>query len=251
MQITVVTLFPELVRAVMHSGMPRVAESQGAMALATVNPRDFAQDRHRTVDDRPFGGGPGMLLKPETLAAAIRAAKAESSEAAVWLLSPQGVRLDRDLVAAVATQPGLILVCGRYEGVDQRVVDALVDQEVSIGDYVLSGGELGAMVLIDAVVRRLPGVLGDAESVVQDSFETARLDHPHYTRPECWEDRAVPAVLLGGNHRVIEAWRAGQRGLNTARHRPDLFYGQGLDDRARAELTAAWAPEALWQTNEP
>lgn len=243
MNITVVTLFPELVQAVAHSGMPRVAEARGVLTLKTLDPRVFATDRHRTVDDRPFGGGPGMLLKPEPLAEAVRAAKAGNPHAPVWLLSPQGVRLDRDRVAALATQPGLILVCGRYEGVDQRLIDALIDQEVSIGDYVLSGGELGAMVLIDAVVRRLPGVLGDADSVVQDSFESALLDHPHYTRPERWEERLVPSTLLGGNHRVIDAWRASQRVERTARHRPDLFYGQGLDEKARAELTAAWAPE--------
>ncbi|WP_407275728.1 tRNA (guanosine(37)-N1)-methyltransferase TrmD [Halothiobacillus sp. DCM-1] len=251
MKITVVTLFPELVEAVAQSGMPRVAVERGALSLQTINPRMFAADRHRTVDDRPFGGGPGMLLKPEPLAAAIEAAKAEAPSAPVWLLSPQGARLDRDRVADLAQQAGVVLVCGRYEGVDQRVIDRLIDAEISIGDYVLSGGELGAMVLIDAVARRLPGVLGDAESVAQDSFEAALLDHPHYTRPEDWSGQRVPPVLLGGNHRAIDAWRSSQRVQNTARHRPDLFYGQGLDARARAELTATWAPEAPWQTNEP
>jgi tRNA (guanine37-N1)-methyltransferase len=240
MNISVITLFPELVEAVGVSGIPRVAIEQDALGLNCVSPRDFATNRHRTVDDRPFGGGPGMLMIAETLSLAIAAAKATMPGAHVVLMSPQGARLNRAKVQALAARTGLILVCGRYEGVDQRIVDSLIDEQVSIGDYVLSGGELGAMVVIDAIARRLPGVLGDAESVVQDSFETDLLDHPQYTRPERWQGADVPLVLRSGNHRAIDAWRLQQRLSGTARARPDLFYEHGLDDRARALLTAEW-----------
>lgn len=240
MNISVITLFPELVEAVGVSGIPRVAIEQGALALRCISPRCFATNRHRTVDDRPFGGGPGMLMIAETLSLAITSAKASVPGAHVVLMSPQGARLNRAKVQALAARPGLILVCGRYEGVDQRIVDTLIDEQVSIGDYVLSGGELGAMVVIDAIARRLPGVLGDAESVVQDSFETDLLDHPQYTRPERWQGIDVPLVLRSGNHRAIDAWRLQQRLSGTARARPDLFYEHGLDDRARALLTAEW-----------
>ncbi len=240
MNIVVVTLFPELVEAVGMSGIPRVAIEQGALALSCVSPRDFATNRHRTVDDRPFGGGPGMLMIAETLSQSIESAKATAPDAPVVLMSPQGARLNRQKVQALAALPDLILVCGRYEGIDQRVVDALIDEQVSIGDYVLSGGELGAMVVIDAIARRLPGVLGDAQSVVQDSFETDLLDHPHYTRPLRWQGADVPMVLRSGNHRAIDEWRWQQRLSGTARARPDLFYEPGLDDQARALLTAEW-----------
>lgn len=248
MNIAVVTLFPELVVAVGESGIPRIALEQGALVLSTFSPRDFATNRHRTVDDRPFGGGPGMLMIPETLSLAIDAAKASAPNARVVLMSPQGGRLNRAKVQALAELPALILVCGRYEGIDQRVVDALVDEQLSIGDYVLSGGELGAMVVIDAIARRLPGVLGDAESVVQDSFETDLLDHPHYTRPDQWQGHEVPLVLRSGNHRAIDEWRMQQRLSGTARVRPDLFYEHGLDERARALLTAEWQHAA--ETND-
>ncbi|MDA3877507.1 MAG: tRNA (guanosine(37)-N1)-methyltransferase TrmD [Halothiobacillus sp.] len=244
MRVTVVTLFPELVAAVGDSGIPRVAMESGALQVDTISPRDFAVNRHRTVDDRPFGGGPGMLMIPETLAAAISAAKKRTIGARVLLMSPQGRRLDRAAVHALADEAALILVCGRYEGIDQRVIDTLVDEQVSIGDYVLSGGELGAMVVIDAIARRLPGVLGDAESVVQDSFEAQLLDHPHYTRPDVWQGMAVPDVLRSGDHRAIEAWRELQRLCVTATARPDLFYQRGLDERARALLTAEWLHSA-------
>ncbi|ANJ67843.1 tRNA (guanosine(37)-N1)-methyltransferase TrmD [Halothiobacillus diazotrophicus] len=244
MHITVVTLFPELVAAVGESGMPRVAIGTGALTVDTVSPRDFAVNRHRTVDDRPFGGGPGMLMIPETLAAAITEARRRAPGARVVLMSPQGRRLDRAAVQAFSETAGLILVCGRYEGIDQRVIDAMVDEQVSIGDYVLSGGELGAMVVIDAVARRLPGVLGDAASVEQDSFEEALLDHPHYTRPDNWRGQGVPPVLTSGDHRAIDDWRERQRLRATADARPDLFYQRGLDDRARALLTAEWLHSA-------
>lgn len=248
MNIAVVTLFPELVAAVGASGIPRVAVESGALALTMISPRDFATNRHRTVDDRPFGGGPGMLLMAETLAEAIESAKqslasensGETPVAKVVYLSPQGQRLDRGKVETLSMSSDLILVCGRYEGVDQRILELLVDEQISIGDYVLSGGELGAMVIIDAIARRLPGVLGDAQSVVQDSFETSLLDHPHYTRPEVWRGLGIPAVLRSGNHASIEQWRARQRISGTARARPDLFFEYGLDERSRALLTSVW-----------
>lgn len=240
MNIAVVTLFPELVTAVGESGIPRVAIESGALALTLVSPRDFATNRHRTVDDRPFGGGPGMLLMAETLAEAIESARQSLPGAKVVYLSPQGQRLDRGKVETLSELPDLILVCGRYEGIDQRILESRVDEQISIGDYVLSGGELGAMVIIDAIARRLPGVLGDAESVVQDSFETNLLDHPHYTRPDVWRGLEIPAVLRSGNHAAIEKWRAQQRISGTARARPDLFYEYGVDERSRALLTSAW-----------
>jgi tRNA (guanine37-N1)-methyltransferase len=240
MNIAVVTLFPELVTAVGVSGIPRVAVESGALSLKLISPRDFATNRHRTVDDRPFGGGPGMLLMAETLAEAIESARQSLPGARVVYLSPQGARLDRGKVEALSALPDLILVCGRYEGIDQRILESLVDEQISIGDYVLSGGELGAMVIIDAIARRLPGVLGDAESVVQDSFETNLLDHPHYTRPDMWRGLEIPAVLRSGNHAAIERWRAQQRISGTARARPDLFYEYGIDERSRALLTSAW-----------
>lgn len=240
MNIAVVTLFPELVAAVGESGIPRVALESGALALTLISPRNFATNRHRTVDDRPFGGGPGMLLMAETLAEAIESARQSLPGAKVVYLSPQGQRLDRSKVETLSMSSDLILVCGRYEGIDQRILESLVDEQISIGDYVLSGGELGAMVIIDAIARRLPGVLGDAESVVQDSFETNLLDHPHYTRPDVWRGLEIPAVLRSGNHAAIEQWRAQQRISGTARARPDLFYEYGVDERSRALLTSAW-----------
>jgi len=181
-----------------------------------------------------------MLLMAETLAEAIESARQSLPDAKVVYLSPQGQRLDRGKVETLSALPDLILVCGRYEGIDQRILESLVDEQISIGDYVLSGGELGAMVIIDAIARRLPGVLGDAESVVQDSFETNLLDHPHYTRPDVWRGLEIPAVLRSGNHAAIEQWRAQQRISGTARARPDLFYEYGVDERSRALLTSAW-----------
>lgn len=246
MHISVVSLFPELVSAVGTHGIPRRAIERGALALETVNPRDFTHDRHRTVDDRPFGGGPGMLMKPEPLAAAIDAARGEvdagSARCRVVYLSPQGRRLDRATVVRLGEVDRLVLVCGRYEGVDQRAIDALVDEEISIGDYVLSGGELGAMVIVDAMARRLPGVLGHDDSVGEDSFEEGLLDHPHYTRPECWSDdrggeRDIPAVLRSGDHKAIAEWRERMRLIGTAMRRPDLFYRRGLSEEERAKLT--------------
>jgi tRNA (guanine37-N1)-methyltransferase len=218
MRFDVVTLFPETLTAVSASGITRRALEQGLWHLAAWNPRDFTQDAHRTVDDRPFGGGPGMVMKAEPLALAVEAARAAQQAAGcansrVIVLSAAGRRWnDADARIAAADRDGigggcgLILVCGRYEGVDQRFIEACADEEVSIGDYVLSGGELAAMVLIDTIVRQVPGALKTA-SVEQESFADGRVDGPQYTRPEVWRGRAVPAVLLSGHHAEIERWR--------------------------------------------
>ncbi len=218
----VVTLFPEMLTALTAGGVVGRALADGLLALETVNPREFATDRHKSVDDRPYGGGPGMVMKPDVLAAAIRAARQRIDARHVVLLSPQGERLDQAGVEGLSEHDRLVLVAGRYEGLDERVVDAHVDQEVSIGDYVLSGGELPAMVLIDALARRVPGVLGDTASATYDSFATGLLDHPHYTRPERFDGRDVPAVLTSGDHGAIERWRLAEALERTWRRRPDL-----------------------------
>ena len=226
MRIAVVTLFPEMLRAVTEFGVIGRAVEQGLLSVQAVNPRDYTTDRHRTVDDRPFGGGPGMVMKAEPLARAVRAARQQHRQAPVLLLSPQGRRLDQARVRELAGQPELILVAGRYEGVDERFIDAEVDEEVSIGDYVLSGGELPAMVLVDAVARCLPGVLGHEASAQQDSFSgelEGLLDCPHYTRPDQWEGRGVPEVLRSGDHEAIRRWRLAQALERTRHRRPALF----------------------------
>jgi tRNA (guanine37-N1)-methyltransferase len=235
MRFDVVTLFPELVAALVQHGIPRRAAELGLLELVTWNPRDYTTDRHRTVDDRPYGGGPGMVMKVEPLRDVIRAARrADDRDAQVAYLSPQGRRIDQGLVGELATRDRLILVAGRYEGVDERVLDLEVDVEWSLGDYVLSGGELAAMVLIDAVTRLLPGALGDEDSAEQDSFMAGLLDCPHYTRPEEIDGLRVPAVLLGGNHAEIARWRRGQQLVRTWTRRPELLEAVDLspDDRA-------------------
>ncbi|HZJ81367.1 MAG TPA: tRNA (guanosine(37)-N1)-methyltransferase TrmD [Guyparkeria sp.] len=246
MRVSLVTLFPELVEAGNRCGMVRAAIEKDQLSVVCYNPRDWSTDRNRRVDDRPFGGGPGMLLQPGPISGAIDAAVAESGDVRplVVALSPQGKRLDRQVIAAWAErkQP-LVLVCGRYEGFDQRILDSRVDAEYSLGDLVLSGGELAAMVIVDAIARRLPGVVGDAQSVVEDSFEADRLDHAHYTRPPEWEGRGVPQVLSSGDHQRIAAWRAEQAVLITARRRPDLFLQQGPSDKERAALEKHWLPD--------
>ena len=233
----VVTLFPEMFVAVAQSGITRRALEEGRWSLDFWNPRDFTKDVHRTVDDRPYGGGPGMVMLPEPLEAAIKAAKARQAAAGVaqsrvLYLSPQGAPLTHHRVmrfVEAAEEEGVVLLCGRYEGIDERLIERCVDEEISIGDFVLSGGELPAMVLIDAVVRQLPGVLGDAASAVEDSFVGGLLDCPHYTRPEVWNGQEVPAELLSGHHAHIERWRRDQRLRITAQHRPELI------EQARAQ----------------
>jgi tRNA (guanine37-N1)-methyltransferase len=236
-RIDVVTLFPELVQALTEYGIPRRAAERGLLQLETWNPRDFTRDRHRTVDDRPYGGGPGMVMLVEPLRDAIEAARQAAGEPApVIYLSPQGRRLDQAGVRELAQRPRLILVAGRYEGIDERLIEAEIDEEWSIGDYVLSGGELAAMVLVDAVTRLLPGALGDADSAGQDSFTEQLLDYPHYTRPEEVDGRRVPEVLLGGNHAEIERWRRQQALGRTWERRPDLLEGLDLDEERQRLL---------------
>ncbi len=228
MQFDVVTLFPDMFTAITQSGITRRAFEQKKCGLSLWNPRDFTTDNYRTIDDRPYGGGPGMVMMAKPLEAAIGAAKARQMEQdlpqpRVVYLSPQGKQLTHERVMQLTAEPGLVLLCGRYEAVDQRLLDRCVDEEISLGDFVLSGGELPAMALMDAVIRQLPGVLNDDVSAVEDSFVNGLLDCPHYTRPEVYDGLAVPPVLLGGHHAEIEKWRREQALLATATKRPDLI----------------------------
>jgi tRNA (guanine37-N1)-methyltransferase len=228
MQFDVVTLFPEMFAALTQSGITRRALEQKRWQLSLWNPREFTSDNHRTVDDRPYGGGPGMVMLAKPLQAAIDAAKARQQEQGVpatrvIYLSPQGAPLTHERVQRLAQEPGVVLLCGRYEAVDQRLLDSCVDEEISLGDFVLSGGELPAMALMDAVIRLLPGALNDGASAVEDSFVNGLLDCPHYTRPEEYEGVAVPPVLMGGHHAEIVKWRRQQALEATARKRPDLI----------------------------
>ncbi|MCU7996949.1 tRNA (guanosine(37)-N1)-methyltransferase TrmD [Shewanella sp. SM101] len=231
MWLGVITLFPEMFGAVTDFGVTGRAVKNGLLELHTWNPRDFTHDRHNTVDDRPYGGGPGMLMMVQPLRDAIRAAKAAAGEGAkVIYLSPQGRKLDQQGVTELAQSSRLILVCGRYEGIDERIIQTEVDEEWSIGDYVLSGGELPAMTLIDSVSRLVPGVLGKQASAEQDSFSDGLLDCPHYTRPESLDGLDVPAVLLSGNHEQIRLWRLQQSLGRTLLRRPELLQNLALTD---------------------
>lgn len=246
MHIGVVSLFPEMFTALSDSGITGRAVQQGQVRLDFVNPRDFTRDRHRTVDDRPFGGGPGMVMKPEPLHQAIQRARQQAGDGArVIYLSPQGRPLSHARVLELAALPALVLVAGRYEGIDERVIAADVDEELSIGDYVLTGGELAAMVVMDAVIRHLPGVLGHAQSAQEDSFADGLLDCPHYTRPEVWEGRSVPEVLLSGDHQRIRRWRLKQALGRTLERRPDLLEGRALTSEEE-ELLALYRQEQEW-----
>ncbi|MBL6735246.1 MAG: tRNA (guanosine(37)-N1)-methyltransferase TrmD [Shewanellaceae bacterium] len=241
----VITLFPEMLSAISNYGITSSALKKQLLTLKTWNPRDFVYDKHRVIDDRPFGGGPGMLMKAEPLRDAIIAAKEAAGEGAkVIYVSPQGKQLTHAGVQTLAQHSKLILVCGRYEGIDERVVQHYVDEEWSIGDYVLSGGELPAMVLIDAIARLQPGVLGHADSAQQDSFVDGLLDCPHYTRPEQFESKTVPEVLLSGHHQQIEQWRLKQSLGRTWLKRPDLLKNLALTDEQQALLSAFQAEHA-------
>ena len=241
LQFDVVTLFPAMFDAVTELGVTGRARERGLYQFVAWNPRDFTKNVHRTVDDRPYGGGPGMVMMAEPLDLALAAARQRQVSAGVERprvvhLTPQGRLLDHALVAELAHEQGLVLLAGRYEGVDERLIERQVIEEISIGDYVLSGGELAAMVLMDSVVRQLPGALGDAESASQDSFVDGLLDHPHYTRPEVYEGAAVPAVLLSGNHAVVTRWRLKQSLGRTWQRRPDLLEQRVLTAEERALL---------------
>ncbi|MDT8427296.1 MAG: tRNA (guanosine(37)-N1)-methyltransferase TrmD [Pseudomonadales bacterium] len=229
MQIGVITLFPEMFTALTEYGITGRACRAGLFSLTCWNPRDFTTDRHRTVDDRPFGGGPGMLMKTEPLLAAIRAARAQLPDSTVIYLSPQGRKLDQAGVECLATRQNLIFLCGRYQGIDERVLLTEVDEEWSVGDYVLSGGELPAMIMIDALTRYLPGALGHEDSAEQDSFASGLLDSAHYTRPQEYEGEPVPQILLGGNHEAIRRWRLKDRLGRTWLKRPELLQNLTLD----------------------
>ena len=230
MRIDVISIFPQMFEAISAYGVTSRALQEGILALRVWNPRDYAQGNYKRVDERPYGGGPGMVMQPAPLAQALRAARAAQPQARVSYLSPQGRPLDHAGVMELSARTGMILLCGRYEGVDERLLATEVDEEWSLGDYVLSGGELAAMVMIDAVARQLPGVLGDEDSAEQDSFVAGLLDCPHYTRPEEYEGLRVPEVLLSGDHERIRRWRLKQQLGRTWLRRPDLL--------AKIELTA-------------
>lgn len=236
MRIVVVTLFEPMFQAISEHGVTGRAVKQGLIELSFINPRDFAYDRHRTVDDRPFGGGPGMLMKYQPLKDALLKAKQQLPGARVIYLSPQGQKFDQAAAGQLSACPDLILLCGRYEGIDERVIQAFVDEEWSIGDFVLSGGEMAAMVMIDAIGRLIPGVLGHEQSAEQDSFSQGLLDCPHYTRPEEIDGMAVPAVLCSGNHKAIRDWRMQQALGRTFLRRPELLTTMTLDKHQRALL---------------
>ena len=236
--------------AVAKLGITSRALENELFTLQTWNPRDFTTDNHRTVDDRPYGGGPGMVLLAEPLYQALQAAKAAQlssgiTRAKVIYLSPQGRLLTHRVVKELAAEPGLIFLAGRYEGVDERLIQRQVDEEISIGDYVLSGGELAAMVVIDALVRQLPGALGDADSAVQDSFVNGLLDYPHYTRPEIYAGSPVPPVLLSGHHEEIRQWRLKQALMRTWTRRPELLQDRALSKEEMRLLEAVKREQEL------
>ncbi|PCK01017.1 MAG: tRNA (guanosine(37)-N1)-methyltransferase TrmD [Alteromonadaceae bacterium] len=250
LKVAVVTLFPEMFSAITESGITRRAIANKLVELRYFNPRDYAFDKHRTVDDRPYGGGPGMVMKVEPLKRALDDARqwqgvstdidvgGEPDGTTVIYLSPQGKTLDKSGVDEIALCGNLVLLAGRYEGIDERFIEREVDQELSIGDYVLSGGELPAMVLLDAMIRKIPGALGGAQSVEQDSFENGLLDCPHYTRPEILSSQRVPEVLLSGNHEKIARWRHKEALIRTYERRPDMIEKMVLSDSDRSLLDA-------------
>jgi tRNA (guanine37-N1)-methyltransferase len=232
----VVTLFPEMFAAVSGSGITARALEAGLWSLTTWNPRDFTADRYRTVDDRPYGGGPGMVMLAEPLERALDAVAKSAGNRRTIYLSPQGRKLDHRRVMELAREPAVTLLCGRYEGVDERLLARRVDEEISIGDFVLSGGEIAAMALMDAVVRQLPGALGDEQSAIEESFADGLLDCPQYTRPEKYRDDRVPDVLLSGHHENIRRWRLKQALGRTWARRPDLLAARDLSEEERVLL---------------
>ncbi len=239
MDITVLTIFPEMVEPYFAYGMFRKAVDEGYIRVSAMNIRDYAEGKHRVTDDKPYGGGCGMVMKPEPLAASIRAAKERSPDARVIHMTPQGKPFDQRLARELSSLDGLIFVCGRYEGIDERVVTGFIDEEISIGDYVLTGGELAALVVTDAVIRLIPGVLGGEESAEKDSFSGNLLEHAHYTRPACFEGESVPEVLVSGNHAHIDAWRLETSLIRTFLKRPDLIENTTLS-REEGKILERW-----------
>jgi len=239
MDFSVLTIFPEMFQQFWEYGIIGKAIEKGRISAETVNIRDFAEGKHRVTDDRPYGGGCGMVMKPEPLAGAIREAKLKSPASVTVLLTPQGRPFNQEMARSFVSQDGFILVCGRYEGVDERIYLDFVDHEVSIGDYVLMGGELAAMIVIEAVTRLIPGVLGGEDSAEMDSFSENLLEYAHYTRPPVFEDAAVPDVLLSGHHREIEKWRFETSVVRTFLKRPDLLADRELT-RREIELLKKW-----------
>lgn len=242
----ILTIFPEMFVGPLTESIIKRAQQAGRISVGLHNIREYATDRHRTTDDTPYGGGAGMVMKAEPLAAAIRAATGRADAAGerrlVLLMSPAGEPLSQPLAHELAAYQRLVLVCGRYEGLDERVVETLIDRQVSIGDYVMTGGELAAMVVLDVVARLVPGVL-DAESIAEETFDDHLLEYPHYTRPAVWEDRPVPPVLLSGHHGEVAKWRRQQRLLRTLQRRPDLLARAALSPKDRAFLAShGWPP---------
>lgn len=235
----VLTIFPEMFTPFWEHGIVKRAIDRGLISVSTLNIRDFAKGKHRITDDRPYGGGSGMVVKPEPLAYAIRAAKKESPSLRTILLTPQGRSFTQKTARELVSEEGIILVCGRYEGIDERICHDFIDDEISIGDYVLTGGELASMVIIDAVVRLIPGALGNADSAEKDSFSENLLAHAHYTRPRSFEGEDVPDVLLSGNHQQIEEWRFEESLIRTFLKRQDLLKDRPLTER-EIEILTKW-----------
>jgi len=254
-RIDVVTLFPEVLQCLSGLGVTGRAVRDGRVVLQAWSPRDYAEGLHRKVDDRPYGGGPGMVMMVEPLRRAVKAARsADPRPVTVSLMSPQGRRLDQAVIRRLAQRDRLLLICGRYEGIDERLVQQVVDEEWSLGDFVISGGELAAAIVIDAVTRLRPGVLGDDDSAVQDSFMDGLLDHPHYTRPEMVDGLEVPAVLLSGDHGAIRRWRRKQALGRTWLRRPDLLAGaelQAEDEALLEEFRQEWETRRVTTGTSP
>lgn len=242
MNFDVLTIFPEMFTGFWKHGIIRRALEEGKISARATDIRDFAEGRHKVTDDRPYGGGCGMVMKPEPLAGAIRAVRKKLPQAKTILLTPQGRSFNQEIARELAKVKGLILVCGRYEGVDERIGHDFIDDEISIGDYVLTGGELGAMVLIDAVTRLIPGILGGIDSAEKDSFSQDLLEHAHFTRPRLFEGREVPDVLLSGNHAAIESWRLEMSLIRTFLKRPDLLKSKSLSG-SEIEILKKWCLE--------
>ena len=242
MNFVVLTIFPEMFDPFWSHGIIRRAIEQQKIFASTVNIRDYARDRHQVTDDRPYGGGSGMVMKPEPLAGAIRAATRKVPAAGTVLLTPQGRPFDQNMAKELASFDGLVMICGRYEGVDERICHDLIDYEISIGDYVLTGGELAAMIIVDAVTRLIPGALGGEDAAENDSFSNGLLEHAHYTRPRIFEDREVPDVLLSGHHQEIERWRLESSLMRTLLKRSDLLQQKNLN-RQEIEILEKWRRE--------